>query len=203
MRTLNKKIITIIVGWFACMTLAFALNDPVTLLQSVANNMINGLKEHGATLKSKPQVVYELSYRYVVPNAALTEMARRVLPPQTWNSAIPEQREQFKKQFTTTLIRTYASSLSNYKDQSVRFYPLRGGYAGKNSVTVESDIISPDTQPIRVTYRLVRAGDTWKLLDLSVEGVSMLESFRAQYADLLTQGSMSMLLQQMSAHNNR
>lgn len=180
---------------------AFADGGPVGMLQSVADNMIAGLKSNQATLKSKPQIVYKLAYRYVVPNSAIPEMAKRVLPPQTWNNATPAQREQFQKQFTTTLIRTYASSLTAYKDQTVKFYPVRGGSA--NSVTVDSDIISSENSPIRVTYRLIRVGGSWKLIDLSVEGVSMLESFRAQYSDILSQGSMEQLLQRMSSHNDR
>jgi phospholipid transport system substrate-binding protein len=203
---LNKQIFNIVLFLFttlAWLNVAHAQSDPVSMLQSVADNMIRGLKENQATLKSKPQIVYDLAHRYVVPNAALPEMSRRVLPPQTWNSATPAQREQFQKQFTTTLIRTYASSLTAYKDQTVKFYPIRGGYQGKNTVTVDSDIISSESQPIHVSYRLVRAGDSWKLIDMSVEGVSMLESFRAQYTDILSQGSMSQLLQRMTSHNNR
>lgn len=195
---LNKFLAFFILSCFAVVAYA---NDPVSMLQSVANNMISGLKANQATLKSKPQIVYSLAYKYVVPNSAISEMAKRVLPPQTWNSATPAQREQFQKQFTTTLIRTYASSLTAYKDQTVRFYPVRGGSG--NTVTVDSDILSSENQPIRVTYRLIRVGGSWKLIDLSVEGVSMLESFRAQYADILSQGSMDQLLQRMSSHNNR
>lgn len=203
--SLNKTIFSsvFLILFSGFVSLAYAEGDPVVLLQSVADNMIRSLKENQATLKSKPQIVYNLAYRYVVPNAALTVMSKRVLPPQTWNNASLAQREQFQKQFTTTLIRTYASSLSAYKDQTVRFYPVRGGYQGRNSVTVESEINSSENQPIRVSYRLVRVSGSWKLMDLSVEGVSMLESFRAQYADILSQGSMSQLLQRMSSHNSR
>lgn len=195
--------ILVLCAWLGVATWAHAASDPVSMLQSVANSMIKGLRDNQATLKSKPQIVYNLAYRYVVPNAALPEMSKRVLPPQTWNNATPAQRAQFQKEFTRTLIRTYASSLTAYKDQTVKFYPVRGGYQGRRSVTVDSDIISSENQPIRVTYRLVNLGGTWKLIDLSVEGVDMLESFRAQYADLLSQGSMAQLLQRMTAHNNR
>lgn len=203
MRQKFLSIVIILFGWFAAVTAAQAQSDPITLLQSVADSMISGLRENQATLKSKPQIVYSLAYKYVVPNAALPIMSRRVLPPQTWNNATLAQREEFQKQFTRTLIRTYASSLTAYKDQTIKFYPIRGGYQGRNTVVVESDIISSESQPIRVSYRLLHAGNSWKLIDLSVEGVSMLESFRAQYADLLSQGNMSQLLQRMSAHNNR
>ncbi|OGT54931.1 MAG: hypothetical protein A3F43_01005 [Gammaproteobacteria bacterium RIFCSPHIGHO2_12_FULL_42_10] len=178
-------------------------SDPVALLQFIANNMIHSLKAEKASLKSNPSVVYSIANRYVVPYADLSEMSRRVVPPATWNQATPAQRAQFQKEFTRTLIRTYASALTAYKDQTVQFYPVRGGVAGKNSVEVLSEIDSSDNQPINVNYRLIRVGNIWRMIDLSVDGVDMLESFRSQFSDILSHGSMSALLKRMSEHNSR
>lgn len=189
-------------GWIYSVN-ASAAGDPVAMLQGIASNMINGLKSNQATLKSKPQIVYNLAYKYVVPYADLNEMSRRVLPPQVWNSASPAEKAQFQKEFTRTLIRTYASALSSYKDQTIKFYPVRGGYAGKSSVEVSGQIISSDRPAIQVSYRMVNRGGSWKLFDMSVEGVAMLDSFRSQFSDILSQGSMQQLLQRMSSHNNR
>lgn len=178
-------------------------SDPVALLRYIADNMIAGLKNNQATLKSKPQIVYRLAYQYVVPYANLPEMSRRVLPPQVWNQATAAERAQFQKAFTTLLIRTYASALSSYQNQSIQFYPVRGGYQGASTVEVSSDITSSDRDPIRVTYRLVRTGNVWRLYDMSVEGVSLIDSFRSQFSNILAQGNMAKLLQQMNQHSNR
>ena len=80
---------------------------------------------------------------------------------------------------------------------------MRGGYAGKSSVEVSGQIISSDRPPIQVMYRMVNRGGSWKLFDMSVEGVAMLDSFRSQFSDILSQGNMQQLLQRMSSHNNR
>jgi len=178
---------------------AYAAQDPVVMLQGVANNMIAGLQANKASLRSKPQTVFSLAYRYVVPHADLDLMSKRVLPPQVWNSASASQRDEFKREFTRTLIRTYASALSSYQDQVVKFYPIRG--ASGNTVQVNSVIQSPESQPIRVSYLLINTGGAWRLLDMSVEGVSMLSSFRSQFADILATGDMGQLLQRLSAHN--
>jgi len=195
----------VIIFNFAGMQTAFAADqgNPVALLQYIAHNMIAGLKSHKATLKSNPQVVYRLAHKYVVPYADLPEMSKRVLPPRVWNSATPAQRQQFQREFTTMLIRTYASALTSYKDQSVTFYPVRGGYAGKNSVQVRSRIVSPSTQPISVSYRLLRVGSVWRLYDMSVEGVSLIQSFRSQFSDILANGDMDDLLKRIGRHNAR
>lgn len=177
-------------------------SDPVALLQYAANNMVAALRENRATLKTQPKVVYDLSYKYVVPYADLTLMARQVLPPQTWNNASAAERAKFQHEFTITLIRTYASALSSYRDQTVTIYPVRGGYEGKRTVEVQSRISNANGEPIEVSYRMVKVGSAWRLYDLSVEGVSMLASFRSQFADILSQGNMSALLSRMSGHNN-
>lgn len=179
----------------------YAENNPSVLLQNIADNMIAGLKANQATLKTKPEIVYQLANKYVVPHAALPLMARHVLPPQVWNHSSPDQRLQFMKEFTTTLIRTYSSALSSYHDQKVRIFPIRG--ALRTTVEVHSEITSTEHEPIHVTYRLVHVGTAWELFDLSVEGVSMLESFRAQFADILSQGNMELLLKRMGGHNRR
>lgn len=204
MLRINKLVSTgliIVFSWLAMISVVQAAENPVSMLQSIANNMISQLKANKATLKTKPGIVYSLARRYVVPYADLDEMSRRVLPPQTWNSATPAQRAQFKKEFTTLLIRTYASALTSYQDQTVRFYPVRGGYEGKSNIEVSSEIVSPDNDPIRVMYRLVRTGGGWRLYDMSVEGVGLIDSFRSQFADILANGDMNQLLNRISSHN--
>lgn len=175
--------------------------NPVALLQYIANNMIAGLKENKATLKSKPQIVYNLASKYVVPYADLSVMSKRVIPPHVWNNASTAQRVQFQKQFTTIIIRTYASALTSYKDQAIHIFPIRGDYHHLNTVEVKSEINSSANEPIRVSYRLIRLGNVWRLYDMSVEGVSLLESFRSQFADILAAGSMEQLLKRLSVHN--
>lgn len=205
---INKVILTLIVALLSWTTLLTAhaqsgatQSDPVALLRYIANNMLSELKANKATLKSKPQIVYRLAHKYVVPYADLASMSQHVLPPQTWNTATPAQRAQFEKEFTTTLIRTYASALTAYEDQSVQFYPIRGGYQGLDTVEVRSEITSSDSDPVQVSYRLIRVGSIWRLYDMSVEGVDMLESFREQFADIIAQGDMEKLLQRLSEHN--
>src|SRR5690606_14933737 len=78
--------------------------NPVGWLQYIAENMLDGLKSNKASPKTKPQLVYSLAYKYVVPYADVNEMAKRVIPPQVWNSASSAQRAKFQKEFTRTLI---------------------------------------------------------------------------------------------------
>jgi phospholipid transport system substrate-binding protein len=129
-------------------------------------------------------------------------MSRSVLGRDAWSKASPAERQQFTAEFTTLLIRTYGSALSAYNDQTVEFSPLRGSPEGESRVQVESRIVRSDGPSIPLNYRLLRQGGDWKVYDFSVDGVSMIESFRTQFAEQLSQGGgMSQLLQKLKQHN--
>jgi phospholipid transport system substrate-binding protein len=197
----SSLIAVLLCGLFAT-TASFAAGDPVSELNSIADQLISKLKENKTTLKENPSLVYSLANEIVVPHADINYMAKRVLPPKTWASASASQRSRFETAFSTLLVHTYASALANYNDQTIHFYPVRGGYAGKSTVQVNSAIERSDGPSISVNYRLVLAGSEWKLYDMSVEGVSMLESFRSQFADQLSQGDIDSLINKLSTHNS-
>jgi phospholipid transport system substrate-binding protein len=179
---------------------AIAQPNPVTELNSIADQLINKLKQNKASLKDNPSLVYSLADNIVLPHADIAEMSKRVLSPKVWDNANASQRSQFEKQFSNILVHTYASALANYNDQKIHFYPVRGGYEGKSNVQVNSQIERPDGPSIAVNYRMVYRGSEWKLYDISVEGISMLESFRSQFADELAQGNMDSLIRKLKAH---
>lgn len=183
-----------------CMS-ANAAADPVNMLRSVADQLIASLKAHKTNLRNNPSLVYSIATRIVVPHADVAEMSKRVLPPRIWQQATSGQRSEFQSEFTTLLVRTYASALAEYNDQTVQFYPVRGGYAGKSNVRVDSQIIRSDGPSISVSYKLMLEGSQWKLYDMSVEGISMLESFRSQFADKLSSGNMADLIKDLKRHN--
>lgn len=191
----------LLTGWLCIASVANAgvQSDPVGLLQYIADNMISQLRSNKATLKTKPDIVYNLAYKYVVPYADLPEMSKRVLPPKVWNGASSAQRAEFQKEFTRLVIRTYASALTAYQDQQVKIYPVRGNPG--NNVEVRSVITSSSSSPISVSYRLTRTSSGWKLYDMSVEGISLISSFRSQFADILSNGNMQALLNRLSKHN--
>jgi phospholipid transport system substrate-binding protein len=201
-----KKYVSLLISFLILGSVLFNIaradSDPVSMLTSVADQMIASLKQNKATLKTNPNLVYSLANRIIVPHADLSEMSKRVLPPQTWAKATAAQRSQFQREFSTLLVRTYASALAEYKDQTVKFFPVRGGYQGKSTVQVNSQIERSDGPSISVTYSLVQRGSGWRLYDMTVEGVSMLESFRSQFADKLSQGDMGALLRDLQQHNN-
>ena len=99
-------------------------------------------------------------------------------------------------------MRTYASPLAEYNDESIKFHPIRGGY-NKRFVRVKSIIVRPNASNIPLVYSLIYKRGRWKIYDLSVEGVSLLESFRSQFSEQLQTYSMNELIEKMVRHNSK
>ena len=98
-----------------------------------------------------------------------------------WRGASPEQQKQLMTEYRALLLRTYSGALSSVKDQSIRMKPLRADPAD-NEVIVRSEVVQPRGDPIQLDYRLEKAGDAWKIYDVNVLGVWLVESYRNQFA---------------------
>jgi phospholipid transport system substrate-binding protein len=182
-------------------TIALAAQSPVQMLQTASDQMISSLQQNKATIKTNPKYVEGLARQILLPHVDITSMAKLALGRDGWLSATPAQQQQFVTQFTTIMIRTYSSALAAYTNQKVQFYPLRGDINGKSIIEVNSKIIQSGGPAIPVNYRLILRGNEWKVFDLSVDGISMVQSFRSQFSQPLKQGGMQGLLNAMVKHN--
>lgn len=96
------------------------------------------------------------------------------------------------------MIRTYATPLAEYTDEKIKFLPIRGSLENR-FLRVNSVIIRSNGQNIPLSYSLVSKNGNWKIYDLSVEGVSLLQSFRSQFAEALRNSSMQEIIRQLRA----
>ena len=170
------------------------------MLEQSANQIIATLKQHKSTLKNNHQLIYQSIEQYLLPNVDVSGMSRSVLGRQAWSKATPAEKREFTQAFTQLVIRTYASPLAEYSDETVRFMPVRGTVEG-HFVRVDSLIVRSSGPSIPLSYSLVSKNGQWKIYDLSVEGVSLLQSFRSQFGQVLQGSTMHDLIIQM--HQNK
>jgi phospholipid transport system substrate-binding protein len=182
-----------------CLTV-FAQTSPLPMLQNTSDQMLAALQKNEAVLKTKPAVVYGIINRVLLPHFDMVGMARAALGRDAWQNATPAQQKQFTQQFITLLTRTYAAAFAQYTAEKVQFLEPRGGVTGSNT-QIDSQITRPNGQQITVTYRLALQGQQWKIYDFSVDGISMIESFRSQFAAQMSQGNLDSLVQQLAQHN--
>lgn len=203
MRLLKISLISF-VSAMALFTSSMALaGSPVAVVERAANRVVSQLKSNKATLRSNPGVVYSIINRVILPQVDVYAMSRSVIRRSVWKQASSSQRKRFTKQFTRLVVRTYAGGLAKYTSEQVKFYPLRGGYQGKSRVRVRSKIMRRGAPSISMNYRLIRRGGSWKVYDISVEGVSLLHSFRSQFASQLRKGDFEALIKRLTQHNQR
>ena len=169
--------------------------SPVDMLKQTSDQMLAALKQNKASLKNNPGIIYGLVNRILLPHVDLESMSRSVIGRTYWDQATPQQKEEFKKLFTRQVVQTYSDALASYENEQVKFQPLRD--TSGNRVQVHSSIVRPNGQVIAVNYRLINSGGDWKVYDFSVEGISIVQSYRAQFADDLSQGGLAGLLTKM------
>lgn len=183
----------------ACMSLSQAMvaqSSPVPMLENTANGIIETLKANKAQLKTNPGIIYKAVETNLLPNVDVEGMSRSVLGRQAWMKASPAERTQFSQAFTKLVIRTYASPLAQYSDETIQFLPLRGSL-NTRFIRVNSVIVRSQGQNIPLSYSLVAKNGRWKIYDLSVEGVSLLQSFRSQFAQALQHASIGEVISEM------
>lgn len=203
MRYLNYlKHITLLLLSFAIVNTSYAASaSPVEMLDGVAKQVISSLDKHRATLKSKPDVVYQIVDGILLPYVDVTGMSRSVLGRNAWKNATVEEKKRFSQEFTRLVVRTYSGALTEYSGEKVKFFPLASGYESNPFVQVKSAIVRSGGRQISLSYKLVRKGDDWKIYDMGVEGVSLLQSFRSQFAAELTHGNLSQLIDTLAKRN--
>src|SRR3990167_7806846 len=198
-----KKLIILGVSCFM-LTTAFAQQtpDPMAMLKQTTDQLLANLKANKPKLKQNPTFVYGLVNQILLPKVNVQVMSMSVLGRNAWAQATPAQQTAFTKAFTTTVIKTYSSALNAYTNETIKFFPIRGGYQGKQVLQVNSQVIRPDGPPVPISYSLVLQGSIWQVYDLSVEGISLLQSFRSQFSSQLAQGqTIAQVITDLQQHN--
>lgn len=183
-------------------SIAFAETpSPMPMLNAGADELIQDLETQKSHLT--PAIVYDIVNKCLIPHVDVYGMSRSVLGRNEWNKATDEQKKAFSEQFVQLIVRTYSTPLTKYTDEKIKFLPIRQNYEGKNFVGVNSLVVHSSGKPVPVNYSLVLINNEWKIYDMSVEGVSLLQSFRSQFAQELKNGNLDQLIQNMQKHNTQ
>jgi phospholipid transport system substrate-binding protein len=156
-----------------------ATEEPDALVKRVSEEVLQILKEHqdnpgGAEVQAlvKQKVLGHFDFQRMAALAAGL----------SWRKATPEQKTELTDQFRTLLVRTYASALGKFKGQSLEFDPQRKSEDQRKAI-VRSRLLQPGAEAITVDYKMVAAGSGWKVYDVSVDGVSLVTTYRDAFAE--------------------
>jgi len=174
---------------------------PEALVKETTEQVLAALEENAQLIEEDPQKLQSIVSDIVLPHFDFALMSRLVLA-RYWREASPEQQQQFVGEFRQLLIRTYGTSLSHYSGQKVEFLPSQPDPNPKRA-SVRTLIRQTDGPPVPVTYQLRQTGDSWKVFDVVIEGVSLVQNYRSSFAAEIQQSGLDALIARIHARNSR
>lgn len=191
--------------WLAIAALMFAplvmaeTVAPDVLVKNTANDVLDIIKKDKDIQSGDMKKITALAEEKILPHFDFDSMSKSVLG-KNWREASKEQQTQFVTEFRTLLVRTYASALAKYRNQTIDYKPFRA-QPSDTRVTVKTQILQPGGPALPVDYVLKQTGDAWKVVDISIEGVSLVTNYRGQFTNELKQTDMNGLIQRIADKN--
>ncbi|MDH5301420.1 MAG: ABC transporter substrate-binding protein [Gammaproteobacteria bacterium] len=190
----------LVLGLFVSQSLA-AAQPPQQLVEQTAQKVLGKLKTDRELIKKDPGYIHGLVDEYVLPHFDFEGMGQWVLG-KYWRTASESQRSQFVAEFRTLLVRTYATSLTEFTDQKITYLPMRGKEAD-GDVTVRSEVEQPGSFPVPINYRLHKKGDAWKVYDVTIDDVSLIANYRTSFSREIKDSGMDKLIQSLAERNKK
>ena len=179
--------------------MAQASESPEVLIQRVAAELIEAVKSDAALRNGDTGRVIALVDNRLLPHVNFTRMTASSVG-RFWRQATPEQKQKLQAEFKTLLVRTYSGALSQVKDQTLVVKPLRAN-PGDTEVIVRSELRTPGRDPVQLDYRVEKTETGWKVYDLNVLGVWLVETYRGQFAQEINAKGLDGLIAALAQRN--
>lgn len=152
---------------------------PDALVKRISSDVLASVKADPAIQKGDISRIVALVDTKIMPSVNFSRMTSMAVG-RAWRQATPEQQKQLQDEFKTLLVRTYAGALGEVRDQTLSFKPMRSK-PEDTEVVVRTEVRGKG-EPIQLDYRLEKADDGWKIYDLNVLGVWLVETYKSQFA---------------------
>ena len=155
---------------------------PDTFVRQISTEVIDSVKADKGIQGGDVSKILVLVDTKVMPNVNFEVVTRSAVGPK-WREASTEQRTKLQNEFKTLLVRVYAGALTQIRDQTVeitRSQPVQNS----TQVIVQSEVRGKG-EPIKLDYRVDKFNDAWKIIDVNVGGIWLVQSYRSQFAQVL------------------
>ena len=171
---------------------------PDALIQRVSAQILDTIRADKEIQAGEQRKVLTLVDTQVMPYVNFTRMTASVVG-RNWRQATPEQKQRLQDEFKSLLIRTYSGALSQVKDQRLNVKPLRAAPTD-NEVVVHTEVIGHG-DPVQLDYRMEKTPTGWKIYDLNVLGIWMVETYRTQFAQEINAKGVDGLITALAQRN--
>ena len=200
MKSALLVLMTIGCGAFAPVRAA-EMTAPDALAKSVTDDVLAVLRTDKDIQSGNTKKVVDLVEKKVLPHFDFVRMTRLALG-RNWREAGPEQRKLLVNEFRGLLVQTYAATFTAYKDQVIEYRPLRS-QPGDTEVVVKSQIQQPGGRPITVDYRMHRLDSGWKVYDVVVGELSLVQNYRGSFETEVRKGGIDGLIKALADKNRQ
>jgi phospholipid transport system substrate-binding protein len=188
-----------------CLTAATAraaeVTAPDALAKSVTDDVLAVLRTDKDIQSGSTKKVVDLVEKKVLPHFDFVRMTRLAVG-RNWREADPEQQKLLVNEFRGLLVQTYAATFTAYKDQVIEYRPLRS-QPGDTEVVVKSQIQQPGGRPITVDYRMHRLDSGWKVYDVVVGELSLVQNYRGSFETEVRKGGIDGLIKTLADKNRQ
>ena len=175
-------------------------STPDGLIKAVVSEVMASVKSDPEIQKGNIPRIVDLVEKKIVPYTDMRRTTEMAMGP-NWKKATPEQQTQLISEFKNLLIRTYSGALSQLRDQTIQFKPLRAAPDDKE-VVVKTVVIGRG-DPIPLDYRLEKTSNGWKVYDMNIMGVWLVEAYRNQFANQISQNGVEGLVKFLQDRNKQ
>jgi len=176
-----------------------AQEAPDTLVKRIAEETLTTIRGDKDLQAGNPAKIKQLIESKLVPNFDTARMTALAMG-RNWRTATPEQQKQLTEQFKTLLIRTYSNALTNYRDNTMNYKPLRMN-AGDTEVVVRTEVSRPGQAPVPIDYSMEKTPEGWKGYDVVVAGVSLVTNYRDEFNDVVKSSGVDGLIKALADKN--
>jgi len=174
---------------------------PDVLVRDLSNEVLATIKADKALASGDVNRVQKLVDEKVLPYVDFGKMTRLAVG-RGWRQATPEQRAALTREFRTLLVWTYSGALSQVTDHQVQLRPFRA-QPGDTDVVVRTSVVASRGDPIQLDYRLEKTEAGWKIYDVNIIGVWLVENYRTQFASQINASGVDGLIKTLTDRNKQ
>jgi len=172
---------------------------PDVLVREVSDDVLTIVRKDRSIQSGDTRKVIDLVEDKVLPHFNFRRMTMLAVG-KDWRAATPEQQARLIDAFRTLLVRTYSNALTQYRDQTIQYKPLKFAETD-TSVRVQTEVRQAGAQAISIDYSLEKTADGWKVFDVVVAGVSLVTNYRGTFAQEIRVGGVDGLIRSLEQKN--
>lgn len=205
---MNRRVLYCLAAALVC-SVAVTLAQPAlaadeaadVMIKRLSTEVLDSIRDDKAIKAGDTSRIIALVDSKIMPNVNFQRMTASAVGP-AWRQATPEQQKRLQDEFKTLLVRTYAGALAEVSEQVITVKPFRAA-ADDKEVVVRTEV-KGHGEAIQLDYRLEKTpgqGNGWKIFNLNVLGIWLVETYKSQFAQEITSKGIDGLISTLAERN--